>query len=365
MSIQIKEISQANDQLFIELPYFIYQNDSEYIPHLEEDIRSVFDSERNDYLKDGLIKRWIAVRNNSCIGRIAAGLKDYEPDGRIGFFECINDLEVAKMLFSSAEMWLKKNGKSRAQALVNFGSRDSYWGLLVSGFKRPSYRENYNPPYYHKLILEMGYVEDFKQTTSEIKPDTFNIDRFSKLASRVLANPEYEFKHLDYSNLDKFASDFVYIYNKAWEAHDFFKPLKKETLLSEMKKMKPIAPDDFNWFVYAKGEPAGFYINVMDVNQVFKHVNGNLNWLGKLKFLWYKAKIDRVRGIVFGVIPDYQNKGLETGMIMKLHDAVNKKPTIKSSELSWIGDFNPKMQSLFNSLGAITSKEHITFTKEI
>jgi hypothetical protein len=86
----------------------------------------------------------------------------------------------------------------------------------------------------------------------------------------------------------------------------------------------------------------------------------------KLKFLWYKkfARIDRARGIVFGVIPQYQNHGLETGMIMKFHETVLKYPNLRASELSWIGDFNPKMHSLFSALGATTTKIHYTYRCE-
>lgn len=365
MRFEIKEVTQANEKDFIQLPYSIYKDNPEFIPHIEADIAAVFDPTKNDYLEDGQIKRWLAYQNNVCVGRIAGGYKPNEPDGRIGFFECVDDQAVCDALFTTAELWLKKEGKNRAQAPVNFGSRDSYWGLLISGFKRPSYRESFNPTYYKQLIENQGYAEDFKQTTSEIDPKIFNFERFSKLASRVMSNKSYEFKHLDFSKIDQFAEDFVYIYNKAWENHDFFKPLKKDALLKEMKKMKPIAPEKFNWFVYANGEPAGFYINVLDVNQAFKHVNGILNLLGKLKFLWYRKKIDRIRGIVFGVIPAYHNKGLETGMIMKFYDSIMNQSQLKSAELSWIGDFNPKMQSMFNSLGAVTSKEHMTYAKEI
>jgi hypothetical protein len=104
-------------------------------------------------------------------------------------------------------------------------------------------------------------------------------------------------------------------------------------------------------------------VNVLEVNQIFKKVNGELNLMGKLKFLLYRhfGKIDRMRGIVFGVIPAYQNLGLETGMIMKFHDALRNHPKIFASELAWIGDFNPKMHSLFEALGAKTTKIHHTY----
>jgi hypothetical protein len=125
--------------------------------------------------------------------------------------------------------------------------------------------------------------------------------------------------------------------------------------------MKPILVEELNIFAYANGVPVGFYITVLDVNQVFKHVNGRMNLLGKLKFLYYKPKVTRIRGIVFGVVPKYHNLGLEIALIMKFREAMQRNPQFKDNELAWIGDFNPKMLSMFESMGAQEIKRHTTY----
>jgi hypothetical protein len=139
-----------------------------------------------------------------------------------------------------------------------------------------------------------------------------------------------------------------------------------ERVKTVLKSLRPILLEEIIWFAYANNEPAGFYINVIDVNQIFKHMKGKMELWAKVKFLWYKkfGRIDRCRGIVFGVIPKYQNLGLETGMIMKFYDAVLAFPNLRASELAWIGDFNPKMHSLFEALGARTTKIHYTYRKD-
>jgi hypothetical protein len=106
----------------------------------------------------------------------------------------------------------------------------------------------------------------------------------------------------------------------------------------------------------------------MDVNQIFKELNGKFNWWAKLKFVYYKTfgQVNRIRGEVFGVIPEYQEKGIETGMIMSLYNSItNKYSHINTSELGWIGDFNPKMHGLFEKLGAYTTKVHRTYKFKI
>jgi GNAT superfamily N-acetyltransferase len=143
--------------------------------------------------------------------------------------------------------------------------------------------------------------------------------------------------------------------------------MTNERIMAELKQLKPIIMEDAIWFAYANGKPIGFYVSVLDVNQIFKQVNGKLNWLGMLKFIWYKnfGQVSRIRGEVFGVIPAYQEKGIESGMIISLYDAMRKHHKINTSELGWIGDFNPKMHGLFEKLGAKTTKVHRTYKIKI
>jgi len=346
-----------------------YKNDNRYVPHLNTDIETIFNSEKNSHYKNGNAAAWILENTaGEIIGRIAAfySEKQFKTGiGGIGFFECIDNIEAASLLFSTAENWLKLQGLKGTDAPINFGERDKYWGLLIQSNSEPSYQENYNPSYYQSLFEVNAYDKLFEQTTSEINFNSFKIDRFRKLSERVLSNPAYEFKHYKKSGLNQFAKDFVYIYNKAWGERPDFIPLSLESVMETLNALKPILIEEAIWFVYANQEPAGFYVNVLEVNQIFKKVNGELNLMGKLKFLYYRhfGNIDRMRGIVFGVIPAYQNLGLETGMIMKFHDAMLETKHFRRCELSWIGDFNPKMHSLFNALGAETSKIHYTYRK--
>lgn len=356
---------------FLKVPRVLYKNDSNWVCPLDKDIETVFNPEDNAYFKDGKAERWILTNdNNQLIGRIAAFyntrfFKNNEPKiGGIGFFECINNQEAANLLFNTAKSWLNNNSVDGFDGPINFGEKDKFWGLLVEGFKNPSYQENYNFNYYQQLFENYGFTKLTEQTTSEITYADFNYERFSKLASRVLNNPTYHFEHFKIDKLDKYANDFITIYNQAWAHRPDFVPMTFERIRTTLKGIKPILMEDGIWFAYANNEPAGFYVNVIDVNQIFKHLNGKLNLWGMIKFLWYRkfGDISRVRGIVFGVIPKYQNLGLETGMIMKFHDAmINNHPKMRTTELAWIGDFNPKMHSLFNSLGAKTTKVHYTY----
>ena len=367
----IREVNSPETiKQFLDVPDALYAGDPEYIRALDVDIENIFDRDFNVHFEQGDARRWLLLdEHGKPTGRVAA-FYTMNPDGitrqgAMGFFECVNNGEAAFLLFDTCARWLKEQGCTYMDGPVNFGDRDSFWGLMVEGFKNPAYRENYNPPYYRDFFESYGFNMIIGQQTSEIDRTSFNAERFGKLASRVFSNPRYTYKHFLWSEAKAFAKDFVEIYNQAWAHHENFKPMTEGKMRMHLRKLRPIMIQEYAWFVYADGEPAGFYINVIDVNQVFRrlHLKGGLNLWHKLLFLWYRRKVNRLRGIIFGIIPKYQNLGLETGLIMKLREEVLKEDRFVSSELAWIGDFNPKMLSMLESLGCRTIKVHNTYRK--
>ncbi|MBC7383640.1 MAG: GNAT family N-acetyltransferase [Bacteroidia bacterium] len=372
--MQVKEVINLSDaRTFLQVPKVLYRYDAEWVCPLDKDIKEIFDPLINKNFEHGEAKRWILWDKKKPIGRVAAFYNSTNfiagelKTGGIGFFECINEEQAATMLFDTCKNWFRTKGIEAMDGPVNFGEKDKFWGLMVAGFSNPSYQENYNFPYYQNLFENYGFTKILEQTTSEASFEKFNFERFIKLASRVYNNPVYRFEHYRASQQKKYAADFISIYNQAWAHRSDFVPITTERIETTLGSLKPIMLEEAIWFAYAHNEPAGFYVNVLDVNQIFKHLKGKLNLWGKLKFLWFRkfGQINRIRGIVFGVIPKYQNLGIETGMMIKVFNAMKKYPAIKTTELSWIGDFNPKMHSLFNALGAQTTKVHYTYRMEI
>jgi hypothetical protein len=361
--------NKYTEKKFIEAGKVPYRNDAEWVCPMDKDIESVFNPAQNEYFNDGDACRWILENTEGkLIGRVAAfysrrNFADGKKIGGMGFFDCLNDAAAAQTLFAACKNWLQQQGIEGMDGPINFGERDKFWGLMVEGFKHPSYQENYNPPYYQKFFEDFGFEKLIEQSTSELTEGKFNFERFSKLGSRVMGNPKYSFEHFRKKEMSRFAADFTHIYNLAWEHHEGFTPLTLERTRQLMNEFMPIVVEDLIWFVYADGEPAGFYVNLIDINQIFKHLHGKLNWWAKLKFVYYlkTLTLNRVRGIVYGLIPKYQNIGLDTGLIMSFYNAIQKHPEIDTVEMAWIGDFNPKMHSMLHSLGAKRTKVHYTY----
>jgi hypothetical protein len=348
--------------VFLSVPNYIYQDDSEYIHPIRQEIKKIlWDNKRPNEV--GL---WLLFDGKLAIGRIAAFINKGNKGG-LGFFECVDEEVASSLLFDEGVKWLKTQDIYTLEAPVNHGERDKYWGLMVTGFKNPSYQENYNPPYYQRLFESYGFEESFKQSTQEISPDRFNVEKMGKLSEQVEQNPDLEIRHIDKNQLDKYASDFAEIYNGAWKQHEHFEPLTQRKVLKIMKSLKPVMREDLIWFTYDQQKPVAFYISIIEVNEIFKHLKGNLNLIGKLKFLYYKrvTPVTKIRGLVFGVIPSHQGMGITSGMMMKIFNIFKTDKHLKTSELAWIGDFNPRMLQLLETIGAREIKQHITYQKKI
>ncbi len=368
--VEVKSKQEIKE--FLELPVRLYRDEPCWIRPLDKDIELVFDENKNKTFKYGECTRWVVRNQGQVVGRIAAFVnkktanKDNDqPTGGVGFFECIDDQQVANLLFDTSKKWLEERGMEAMDGPINFGDRDKWWGLLVDGFDiEPNYQCNYNFPYYRQLMEGYGFQVYFKQFTFIRKTfDPFH-PRIMEKADVLNKDPNYSFEHLRLKNLKKYAADFRHVYNKAWANHDGVAEMSEEQADAIMKQMKPIIDEKIIWFAYFKGEPVAFYINLPEVNQIFKHVNGKLNWIGKLKFVWHKWRKTnkKMLGLVFGVAPEHQGKGLDGALVMATAQMVQKDyKRYPILEMNWIGDFNRKMIIVVKQVGGEVGKTHHTY----
>lgn len=368
-------LSPADKKEFLQFPLSIYKGSPAWIQPLNQDVESVFDPLKNRTFKFGECTRWLLKNDQGItIGRIAAFVNQKnatkgndQPTGGVGFFECVNDREAAFFMFDHCKQWLRQRGMEAMDGPINFGSRDRWWGLLVDGFEHePNYQCNYNPPYYQDLFEAYGFREYFKQFTYARK----TMEPLSpKLASKALIignHPDYEFRNLRKDEIPKLGEYIREVYNKAWANRAENPEINSQQAALIVKQMKPILDHNLLFFGFYKGTPVGFFLSLPEINQIFRFVNGNLNWWGKLKFVFYRwRKVNtKAFGILFGVVPEHQGKGVDGAMIdaaRKLWHGDYKR--YEDYEMNWIGDFNPKMINVVEQVGGYVSKTHITYRK--
>ena len=367
--IEVISVQQARD--FLRVNVELYKSNPNYIRPLDKDINDVFDPKKNKTFRHGEVARWIAKNDQGqLIGRIAAFTnKKYKnkgddvPVGGVGFFDCINDQQVADSLFDVAKHWLLQKGMEAMDGPINFGERDRWWGLLVEGFDPPLYCLNFNPPYYRNLFETYGFKPFFNQICflSQVKDRL--AEKFYERHAMVEKDPNFSASHIKKNQLEKFARDFTIVYNKAWAGHGGLKEMNNAVVLKMFKQMKPIMDERIVWFAYYKGEPIAVWTNIPDLNQWFKHLNGRFDLFAKLKFLWVKAttRCTKFVGVVFGVVPEWQGKGVDSYIIMEARKIIQDQYLYEQYEMQWIGEFNPKMVNIAENLGTYRSRKLITY----
>ncbi len=371
---QLQEVkTPADDRAFFDLVDRIYRGNPCWVRPIDDSIRKIFDPKRNALLTGGEAIRWIA-RNaaGEVVGRIAAfynseqAALEEQPTGGCGFFEAIDDQQLADLLFDATRDWLKERGMEAMDGPVNFGSRDSFWGLLVNGFDlQPLYENPYNPPYYQALFENYGFQNYFNQHTylRELRMGLFS-DSVYERVKRLEETPGYRFEHISKSNLEQVTEDFRQIYNKAWANFSGVKQMAPEQAQKIMNSLRPILDERLVYFAHYNDEPIGFFIMIPDLNRIIGKFHGKLNWWNKLRLMWdlkMTRRADRVFGLIFGVTPEFHGKGIESGIIRAFEKQVDRLP-YKTLELAWIGDFNPVMMRMVESYVCATKlKMHTTY----
>ena len=372
--VEVKD--KIAEREFIELPVRLYRGNPYWVRPLDNDIRNVFNPEKNPSFKHGECTRWILRdEKGECVGRVAAFINrktcnlDKYTVGQMGFFECIDNKEAAFMLFDRCREWLESRGMEAMEGPVNFGERIEWWGLLVDGFDQsPVYAMPYTQPYYVKFFEEYGFLDFFKQFTYRTR---LVMESLSKIvvwkADRILKNPDYTVHTYGDIGKERAIEALLRVYNKAWnlEVHGV-DGITRDQVESIYKSLQPIIDNDLIYFAFYKNEPIGFFLMFPEINQAVKHLNGKMNLLGILKFMYYRhvKKIDVALGQLFGVVPEFQGKGVEAAMIKRFTECiVEQDSNYKYLELNWVGEFNPPMIHLMEYIGASVARTHITYRK--
>ena len=375
----LREVVREDKRLvreFLDLPKSIYKGNPSWVCPFDDSIESVFDPSRNKLFADGEAIRWVAYDSSGrAVGRIAAFYDrehaySYEqPTGGCGFFEAIDDQQLADMMFDAARDWLAQRGMEALDGPVNFGSRDAWWGLLVEGYEfQPLYENPYNPPYYKALFENYGFQNYFNQNTYIWKcyDDSINDVVYDRV-KRLMSTPGYRFEPLGKGDLKTAAENIRLIYNKAWALFTGVKPMSEQQAQDMMKMLRPIVDRDLIYFAYFNDEPIAFFVMVPDLNRIIGKFRGKLNLINKLRLMWdlkVRRRSDRIFAIIFGVTPEFQGKGVESGMMKYMLENYVRtdRNHYRTIEFAWIGDFNPVMNRMVERyICARRHKVHTTY----
>ena len=306
------------------------------------------------------------MRDDEVVGRIGTCMnyvhnKYHEEEvGFFGFFECADDYEVASMLLKVAMITLKREGAEKMRGPMNF-STNHECGFLVEGFDTiPNIMMTYNQPYLPKLAEKFGLKKTMDLLALVVTEDDPISERFLKIVERVEKRSSFTVRSLNMSDFDNELDKIHEIYNKAWQYNWGFVPLDKDEFRYAAQNMKQIVDPEIVFIVENEGVPVAFSLALPNINQALKYLNGKLFPFGLIKLLWHtkiRNKINSARLVTFGVVPEFQKRGVDALLFVKTYQTGQKKG-YAWAELSWILETNERMLDVAGEMGAKQIKKY-------
>lgn len=342
---------------FINMAWDIYQDYCNWVPPLKINMHTLLNPDKHPFHRHAEAQLFLAERNGKVVGRIAAHVNhahnDYWNDqvGFFGFFECINNQEIANLLFGAAKEFLRSHHCTHIRGPFNWSVNDDC-GLLIDSFDRePVIMMPYNPPYYRQLLENAGF-EKIKDLYAYHIEGTQKIpERLQQSAETVKQRHNFILRTVNMKNFWKEVEIIKRIYNQAWGNNWGTVPTSEEEANYLAKQLKLIVDPNLCYIAEVDDQAVGFSVTLPDINQAIKYAQGRLFPLGLLKILWHKRHIDCVRVFLLGVLKEHRHRGIDVTMYYQtFKDAL--KRGYYAGEFSWILEDNYPMRNALEKLGA-------------
>jgi GNAT superfamily N-acetyltransferase len=348
---------------FIELPYTLYRNDPNWVPPLRIAVKELLDREKHPFYANAQAEFFLARRDGEVVGRIAAILDrahnkaHQESAGFFGFFETVNDGDVARALLGRAREWTEARGAKFLRGPVS-PSTNYECGMLVEGFDSPPMiMMPYNPAYYPGLVEQAG-LEKAKDLLAYLSNShTIDMTKIGRIADRVLATNQVRIRPIDMKNFARDVESVWTVYNRAWSRNWGYIPMSREEFLAMAKEMKQILKPELVLIGECAGKAVGFALALPDINQALKPAKGKLFPTGLFKILYYQRLITSVRVLALGVVEEFRASGVGAAFYATLVRNA-RKLGYGDCEMSWILEDNVLMNRSITAMGAKRYKNY-------
>ncbi|HBB31696.1 MAG TPA: hypothetical protein DDZ80_11190 [Cyanobacteria bacterium UBA8803] len=384
-SFQIQAVTTPEmHEMFLDMPALVYAEDANWVPPLRSDVAKQF-APSNPFFGYGKLQQFIALSpggsgesnttnsNPIPVGRIVAAVnqrlieREGQTVGLFGFFECIPDLAIAQALLNAACQWLQEQGMTVVRGPINLSTHNSCL-FLVDGFDSPpTVMMPYNPSYYPEFMEEDGWHKAKDAYAYDFPLDKPLPDKFEK-GYRIACQSGISFRPIRTKD-PGFKQDVLSIYhlfNRAFANNWSSTPRTEEEFFEEAKSLQSLVDPDIFPIAEDNGEMIGFWMGLPDYNIPLKQVGGKLNWLGILKFLWYRRQIDQGRVIAICALPEYRRKMVPLALIyLGMQGGIKKGKPYKRAELSWVWEDNMPSRKLIEASGGKIYKTYRVYEKTL
>jgi len=371
--IIIEKIGQSKTDLkkFLKFAYEIYKDDKYWVAPLLYDKLRILDKAKNPFFKAADMDLFMAKTDGKYVGRIAA-IKNSTHNkihndsvGFFGFFECINNQEVANKLFDTAKSWLAEHGCTSMRGPANPSSNDEY-GLLIDGFEdTPRLMMTYNPKYYIDLIENYGFKKAKDLFAYRIDNEKLcKSEKLVRIAELAKQRSKMVIRQINMKDFKNELEKVKYVYNKAWAPNWGFIPMTDEEIDNLAKDLKPLVEPSLVVFGEVEGKTVGFALVMLDYNEIIKDFKGKLLPFNWIKLFTQKKKITWARVLTLGLIPEFQKKGLDASFYYDIMKRAEKVGILKG-EASWILEDNEMMNRGAIAMNGELYKKYRIYEKEI
>jgi GNAT superfamily N-acetyltransferase len=350
---------------FLNLPWTIYKGDRNWIPPLRLDQKENVNYIRNPFYDRNQIQTFLAYRGKEVVGRIGAILNwghinRYDDErGFFGFFESIDNQDVANGLFDAARDWFAGQGIFKLRGPVN-PSLNGTLGTLIDGFDSPpTFMMTYNPPYYPRLMENYGLkkTQDLYAFWGHVSMLPKVAEKLAPICEQIIERYNVKIRPLDKSRFHEEVRTFLSIYNRSLTNTWGFVPMSDGEIEHMAKGLKFLIVPELAILVEVDGRPVGATFGLLDYNPRIKEIDGRLFPFGFMHLLRNKNGIKRIRLISTNVLPEYQMHGL--GLVL-MHGVVPKALEwgIEEAEFSWVLESNKFSRGALSKGGAKITKTY-------
>lgn len=361
-AIVVPADKRSDFRKFLNLTIHLYRDDRNWVEPLRMELIKQFDTRRNPFFKHGTVQPFIALRENRIVGRITAIQDTHynkfygDRTGFFGFFDCVNDPEVADALLRQTEIWSKERGLDRIVGPLNFTMFDGISpGILISGFDSPPFiLMSHAFPYYSKLIEKAGYEKELDVLAFRMPVQQEMEKRIAELAKRAERTKNIRVRSFDPKNFWRDVEILKEVFNNAWEKNWGFVPFTDEDFNEIVKSLKKIYIKELVQIAEIEGVPVGWAMTLPNINEALIHLKGRIFPFGIFKLLYWSRKIKSLRLWGLGIKPQYRRLGVDA--VLYYHTLLEgKRLGYTDGELSWIMETN---LSIINAARLMRGQEY-------
>jgi GNAT superfamily N-acetyltransferase len=374
-AIEVVSVSSARDRRrFLTFPWRVYGGDPLWVPPILRERARIVDPARGPFFRRGTAELYIARRGNEVVGTVCAA-EDRELNSLqarkeclFGFFECVDDREVAAALLDRAASWGRERGLELLVGPYHLDYEDSY-GLLIEGRDRPPVILcGHTPPYYVPLIEGLGFQPlraDNLAFAIDLDLSTPAFRNLSSLADKARKRGRFTIRTPDLSRWRDEVDTLLGLLDRCLAHLDDVRPWHRAGLEAMLSSFAGFADPELILFAEAGGRPVGWFPGIPNLNEALIHANGLRSPAAALSLalrLRRRPECLAVKSVL--VLPEYWGSGVAALLFDEMARRASAKG-YKWVDLSITSEDNPRTPELARRMGAKVYKRYRVYKRPI